>query len=92
MKLIELTQTSSRCPAQWDGRLEDGRPVYIRFRGGVLSVEIGQPNTTYLEHWRDWELWFEADWLDPDYQDMTIEQVCALTHLTLAENLSPYTP
>jgi len=92
MKLIELTQTSSRCPAQWDGRREDGCPVYIRFRHGVLSVEIGPPKTNYIECGHDWDLWFEADGLGGFDDEMPIEQVCGLARLTLAEDLRPFTP
>ena len=36
-----MTQTSGRSPAQWDGRLEDGRPVYIRYRHSQLTVQFG---------------------------------------------------
>src|SRR3954464_14370014 len=39
--LTELRQTCSTCPSQWEGLTEDGRPVYIRFRHGWLSVQVG---------------------------------------------------
>jgi hypothetical protein len=30
-----------RVPAQWEGTLEDGRTVYAHYRGGALSVGVG---------------------------------------------------
>jgi hypothetical protein len=41
MVIAELTQTCDRYPSQWEGRLDDGRPIYIRFRHDELSVHIG---------------------------------------------------
>ena len=38
MKLQTLIKTCSASPSQWEGQLEDGRYVYIRFRWGHLSV------------------------------------------------------
>lgn len=35
-----LTKTCESCPAQWEGRTNDGREVYVRYRWGHLSVEI----------------------------------------------------
>lgn len=39
--VTEITRTCSACPAQWEGRLDDGRFIYIRFRWGCLGVEVG---------------------------------------------------
>ena len=39
-KIIELTQTCGACPSQWEGKLEDGRMIYIRYRYGGLEVSI----------------------------------------------------
>lgn len=41
-KVIEIEQTCSACPAQWEGVLEDGRAIYIRYRWGHLSIEAGK--------------------------------------------------
>lgn len=41
MKLISLEKTCWACPAQWEGQLEDGRYVYIRYRWGHLQVGYG---------------------------------------------------
>jgi hypothetical protein len=36
-----LTQTCPAFPSQWEGTLEDGRSLYLRYRGGGLSVGVG---------------------------------------------------
>ena len=43
MKVVELKQTCDWCPSQWEGYTEDKRPVYIRYRWGELSVNVGLP-------------------------------------------------
>jgi len=40
MKIIKLIKTCDACPAQWEGKLEDGRMLYFRYRYGHLSVRI----------------------------------------------------
>lgn len=40
-KVVALQKTCPACPAQWEGTLDDGRVVYARYRGGVLSVGVG---------------------------------------------------
>lgn len=49
MKLVKLTKTCSGCPAQWEGTLEDGRMVYIRYRWGWLSVSVSESKTQYID-------------------------------------------
>jgi hypothetical protein len=39
--VISLTKTSPACPAQWEGIAADGRVIYIRYRGGVFAVHVG---------------------------------------------------
>ena len=36
--LVRVTQTSSGCPAQWDGWDEEGRYYYLRYRYGTGEV------------------------------------------------------
>lgn len=45
MKVIKLTKTCEACPSQWEGTLEDGRMIYIRYRWGYLSVRISEDKT-----------------------------------------------
>jgi hypothetical protein len=40
-KVVALKKTSLACPSQWEGTLEDGRVVYVRYRHGALSVGVG---------------------------------------------------
>jgi hypothetical protein len=39
--VVELRETCSACPSQWEGRAEDGRWIYIRYRFGLLRVGVG---------------------------------------------------
>jgi hypothetical protein len=38
---VSIKRTCTACPSQWEGRTDDGRDVYVRFRWGGLSVGIG---------------------------------------------------
>jgi hypothetical protein len=40
-KVARLTQTCDGCPSQWSGTTDNGLSVYIRFRWGYLSAEVG---------------------------------------------------
>jgi len=40
--IVELVQTCNACPSQWEGRLADGRSIYIRFRHGELRATCAQ--------------------------------------------------
>lgn len=48
MKLKRLERTCIACPSQWEGETEDGREVYVRYRHGRLSVEVGDPEIGWL--------------------------------------------
>jgi hypothetical protein len=63
-----LLRTGLACPSMWEGELSDGRHVYVRYRGGTLSIEVGSSRadaTSFLEkqigHKRDG--WFELEQL-----------------------------
>ncbi len=43
MKIKDPVMTCSACPAQWEGRTDGDRPVYVRYRWGYLSVRVGPP-------------------------------------------------
>jgi hypothetical protein len=49
-KVVALTKTCFACPAQWEGTLEDGRTIYARYRGGALSVGIGNDIDEAIEN------------------------------------------
>ena len=39
--MAALRQTTSTCPTQWEGTLEDGRTLFAHCRRGELSVGVG---------------------------------------------------
>ena len=45
MKVKTIIETCSACPAQWEGSLEDGRTIYIRYRHGYLSIRLSPEPT-----------------------------------------------
>lgn len=48
--VVDLRQTCYACPSQWEGRLADGREVYVRYRHGVLRMDIDGRTAYRLEH------------------------------------------
>lgn len=56
-----IEMTCSESPSQWSGFLTDGRPVYIRYRWGGLSVNEGGTNgvdgdrTYYVDHGHEYD-------------------------------------
>lgn len=40
-RVVTLAKTCGAFPAQWDGELDDGRVVYVRYRHGWLSIGAG---------------------------------------------------
>ena len=40
--VAEIRNTCSACPAQWEGKTDDGRWVYIRLRHGCFRIGIGE--------------------------------------------------
>ena len=50
LEVVSLHQTCWACPSQWEGRLADGRGLYIRYRWSTLTVSAGSgPRLT--EEW-----------------------------------------
>ncbi len=45
MKVKKIVETCSACPSQWEGSLEDGRTLYIRYRHGYLSIRLSPEPT-----------------------------------------------
>jgi hypothetical protein len=66
-KVVALNKTCFACPAQWEGALEDGRTIYARYRGGALSVGIGDDLDEAIDNgWTDQALYadYVGDALD----------------------------
>ena len=43
VRITSLMQTCEMCPSQWEGRTDDDREVYIRYRHGHGYVSVGAP-------------------------------------------------
>jgi hypothetical protein len=80
--IAQLKQTSPAFPTQWEGRLQDGRPFYIRYRSGLLSVHLGEAGCS-MESAVDGTEWFCEQVGDAGDGSMTIEGVCNYTRLRL---------
>lgn len=74
--IADLTHTCLACPSQWEGRLADGRPLYIRYRWGRLRVRLGVHGDELLTMMPP-----GADSYDGFLE---LDEVLALTGLTLA--------
>lgn len=46
MKILALDCTCGACPHQFEGTLDDGRMIYIRYRGGWLVASVSADPTT----------------------------------------------
>lgn len=42
MKAVEFSRTCFACPSQWEGELDDGRRLYVRYRHSWLNVGVGE--------------------------------------------------
>lgn len=85
--VAELRRTSVACPSQWEGRLADGRSLYVRFRHDELSVHVGP-----LDGSVDAAV-IALPWLDLDLSSkkwdglIEFDDVLAMTGLTLSSEL-----
>jgi hypothetical protein len=75
--VVALEKTCTACPAQWEGKLENGRALYARYRGGGLSVGVGAGIERAVRNSRSEEaLYFEhvGDCLDGymDFEELRI--------------------
>ena len=41
IKIKEIRKTCIGCPAQWEGITTENKSVYVRYRWGNLSIDIG---------------------------------------------------
>ena len=40
IKVNSIKQTCGACPSQWEGETDDKKYVYVRYRWGVLRVDV----------------------------------------------------
>ena len=45
--IVKQEQTCNMCPSQWDLWTEDGKYLYVRYRWGVLSIDLADS----VDHW-----------------------------------------
>ncbi len=45
LKAVSIIMTAVSQPSQWEGKLDDGRMFYIRYRGFGLTLEISHEPT-----------------------------------------------
>lgn len=50
INLVELKQTCSSCPAQWEGRSDDGLYLYFRYRFSRLTFGYGNTMDEAVEN------------------------------------------
>jgi hypothetical protein len=93
-KFRGTVRTCTACPSQWEGRLEDGRHVYIRLRHGHGSIGIGDTKDEAVAaqdfyRWSDpyndgfitdWQLRQELFDASVDLAPGVIPDVCGIDH------------
>lgn len=60
--LRELEQTCWACPSQWEGKTDEGKYVYVRYRWGILSVGFGKDEWAAVDDSKS--IGQYGDWLD----------------------------
>lgn len=49
VKVAECKRTCNACPSQWEGKLEDGRSFYARYRHGIFRYGVANPGEDPVE-------------------------------------------
>jgi hypothetical protein len=86
LTISALRQTTVSSPSQWDGRLTDGRPIYIRYRWGQLSVHLGEGEDGARAD--DAAPWFSGEVNDWRVPDIDLPQVLRVTGLALSSEIN----
>ena len=67
---MKLIKTCSACPSQWEGQLDSGLFMYVRYRWGRLQIGIGYNINTAV---RDYTVSLDiGDPFDGDMSDDTM--------------------
>lgn len=69
IRVVSYEKTSPACPAQWEGVTDDGRTVYVRYRGGFFTAQVGSSLREALDAdplltWEsddEWDGWMTYD-------------------------------
>lgn len=73
--VVAMKQTCSACPSQWEGELEDGRMLYVRYRWGELSAGVGEDIKAAVKNGRSEETLFFEHVGDGFDGSMTFEEL-----------------
>jgi hypothetical protein len=85
--VVELRRTSAAGPSQWEGRLADGRSLYVRFRHDELSIHVG-PIGSSVDAAVAASPWLDLDLSSEKWDGLIeIDDVLATTGLTLTSEL-----
>jgi len=79
--ITDVEMVTEFLPSQWHARTLDGRPVYIRYKYGQLSVNIG-PGGGTIDDAVDAPCWYDKQVAD-DHDDISIDDVCRLTGISI---------
>jgi hypothetical protein len=80
MQILEIRKTCDVCPSQWEGRLADGRTVYVRFRWGWLRIHLAPIGGTISDAIHA-DPWFELQLDSEPNGVITLDDVCRLSGL-----------
>lgn len=50
----KVRRTCGACPSQWEGTVSNGWTVYVHYRGGVLSIGLGQSLDAAVDNSMGW--------------------------------------
>jgi hypothetical protein len=81
MKICNLRHTCDACPSQWEGQTIHGGTVYVRYRGGRLTVHIGEIGASVLDTVKSGVIFYEGvhgDDLDGSIQWEMVEYITGL--------------
>jgi len=80
---VNITETCSACPSQWEVKLDDGRMLYVRYRFGRLTVDASAAPTDDIEDALRGEEIFSLSIGDAYDGEMTFSEV--MSHFTELE-------
>jgi hypothetical protein len=78
IRLSYLVQTCGACPSQWEGVTENLNPVYIRYRWGNLTMQIGKIKYKTLE----------KAIRDPDLVNNAMNHDCEYIEVSIGDELA----
>ena len=80
--ISDIRQTCTACPSQWEAVTTNNRPVYIRYRHGYLSVQIGFAGGD-MKTALDSEEWFGKQLFDEDDGWIEFDEVCRIANISI---------